>query len=314
VETETQNSPHNYNHDLEISADLWVETCQRIVNQFDSNNVSPTQSRDDEALPKALTDVDRSKNTSYSDAAYMLDGASINFAMSTVYPKNDESDVPFYAAEQVEQRYPRIDLHDYCIQETDNASTKMVDPCANSFAVTNVVHDNIDNVVCHKLPETQICTESRTSCNDNVRTCGDSVPLEDTDLGVSDLRDRVNSVTALYNIVESELDEQKKKLIRYYVDSMFRVLQYRNSKCKPKKRSTMKRPRQRPSVTAKHLNRRGRSVRMNGAVRKKALGVPRLRRTTTPNSHANVASTSIPANVTLPLTKNSAASHPFQFF
>lgn len=72
---------------------------------------------------------------------------------------------------------------------------------------------------------------------------------------VSNLRDRVNSVTALYNIVESELDERKKNIIRNYVDNMFRVLQYRYNKCKTKKKQNSSKRIQK-SPEEKNKNRR----------------------------------------------------------
>ncbi|KAL6960126.1 hypothetical protein U1Q18_048516 [Sarracenia purpurea var. burkii] len=92
----------------------------------------------------------------------------------------------------------------------------------------------------HHIPSTdeEDFPDTDVICNDTTVSEDESeAAVENKDNHeVSDLRDRVNSVTALYNIVESELDERKKKIIRNYVDNMFRVLQYRYNKCRTKKK------------------------------------------------------------------------------
>lgn len=88
-------------------------------------------------------------------------------------------------------------------------------------------NDNLDDSLIPDLPPSD---DERETPTQNAKE--DSKKHEDK---VSDLRDKVNSVTALYNIVESELDERKKDIIRDYVDNMFKVLQYRYNKCKTQK-------------------------------------------------------------------------------
>ncbi len=117
-------------------------------------------------------------------------------------------------------------------------------------------------------------------------TAANSAPsVENKDSNeVSDLRDRVNSVTALYNIVESELDERKKKIIRNYVDNMFRVLQYRYNKCKTKKRTSGKRNQQ--SSSHRRLG------RLSGNIPRKPRGNTRQKMKT---SNQRLVSSSFPA-------------------
>lgn len=123
------------------------------------------------------------------------------------------------------------------------------------------------NVLQPSTPNAAAAVESLPDSPENDDLCASDDEVEttvsvkntnvETNNEESNLRDRVNSVTALYNIVENELDERKKKMIRNYVDNMFRVLQYRYNKCKTKKKpNSIKRTKQKSMVEKKINSRR----------------------------------------------------------
>lgn len=129
-------------------------------------------------------------------------------------------------------------------------------PCSNAdpfgYSFSNRIPNDVANpqsTVCltagseenSDLLEDNLIASDATLSDDERETCVESNENNKQN-EVSDLRDRVNSVTALYNIVESELDERKKNIIRNYVDNMFRVLQYRYNKCKTKKKQNVEKP------------------------------------------------------------------------
>lgn len=126
-----------------------------------------------------------------------------------------------------------------------------------SQLVSDVLQPSIPNAAVESLPDSPENDDLCVSDDEVETTASIKNTSMETNNEESDLRDRVNSVTALYNIVENELDERKKKIIRNYVDNMFRVLQYRYNKCKTKKKpNSIKRTKQKSMVEKKISSRR----------------------------------------------------------
>lgn len=167
---------------------------------------------------------------------------------------------------------------DYKLPNSDLSSP------ADIFIETYAV-PNESQLAGHDVPPSspEIMDSLQDSFEDDVNESGDETEAaisvenknKETNHDVSDLRDRVNSVTALYNIVESELDERKKNIIRNYVDNMFRVLQYRYNKCKTKKKQNGVKRTQQKSRVQKKIRRRRRPNNGTGASRGKLLGKPK---------------------------------------
>lgn len=151
-----------------------------------------------------------------------------------------------------------------CVQDVSSYRQSMnssIPSPENVFDASCIIPDanntNYDDLSSPEKPTHEINKKNpldRAILNKKLKqTCSKAVREKDD--VVSDLRDRVNSVTALFNIVESELDERKKNIIRNYVDNMFRVLQYRYNKCKTKKKQSVKHKKYQSAVQ-KRLNRR----------------------------------------------------------
>lgn len=311
----------NFNNDLDLCGDLWVETCQRMVNRFDQNEPHTNDFCKD-AKPRStcfvIDTVQQNSrigmNSDFHEASY-VNHHDYCFDNSSDLPQQSYKPANYHSCEN--QTTKKLDNSTYSNNLAKSANAKQVkDFCSVSVTSNNLrlnkdfypidivdvdshipntnvskcaVNYNNDTVddsqaylkntrtyVYDKLPSNgnvimirsqdpynsynysdKLPTASNSESEHHIPStdeedfpdtdviCNDTTVSEDESEAavenkdnheVSDLRDRVNSVTALYNIVESELDERKKKIIRNYVDNMFRVLQYRYNKCRTKKK------------------------------------------------------------------------------
>ncbi|XP_065211263.1 uncharacterized protein LOC135839254 [Planococcus citri] len=293
-----------FHSELDLCADLWVDTCEQIANRFDQNESrvnEPAKTvtvQNSSFVTENITQDRRIKepsvNADYSRILYINQhDYSVNNSSNT--PRQSHNSTNHAPEELNNSTYSSsttqmkdfsgmsndlrldddfnpievLEIEDHTLNNTEisinshggydnsrvnrsqiNLKNKLP---SNSNVIVIPVRDTNDSYSIYpdKLPSASNSESNPLSqstddedpsnydpiCDITISSDESETPAENQDQPErSDLRDKVNSVTALYNIVESELDERKKNIIRNYVDNMFRVLQHRYNKTKTRKK------------------------------------------------------------------------------